>query len=655
MSAAAAKGAPSEKAQDFLPSARRLVGLLAPDRWRMTAVLVLTVAAVALNVVAPLVIGKAIDAVFSGAIGAGLPAGRSKSEVVAGLESSGQSDFASMLANMDVVPGVGIDFGDVGRLLVITLLLYVVASAAQLWQAWLLASAVNAAAQRLRADVEAKVHRLPLAYLDGQPRGALMSRVTNDVDNVAQSLNQTLSQLIYSLLSVVGVVAMMFYISPLLTAVALVAVPLTALITKVVMSRSQTLFVQQWAHTGALNAQIEEAFTGHELITVFDRREEVRASFRATNDELMEVSYRAQFVSGLMMPIMMFVGNLSYVVICVVGALRVLSGSITLGEVTAFIQYSRQFTQPLSQVASMTNLLQSGTASAERVFELLDAPEEPADAHGTLTTPTRGRVAFESVSFGYGLEPLITGLDLEVQPGQTVAIVGPTGAGKTTLVNLLMRFYDVSAGRITLDGVDVASVPRADLRSKVAMVLQDTWLFTGTIRDNIRYGRPSASDAEVQAAAEAAFVDRFVRSLPDGYDTVLSGEDSALSAGERQLITLARAFVADPSLLVLDEATSSVDTRTELLLQRAMTALRADRTAFVIAHRLSTIRDADLIVVMDAGRVVEQGTHATLVSAGGLYTGLYRAQLAGAVEDDAPAVAPRPGASAVAVPAAREA
>jgi ATP-binding cassette, subfamily B, multidrug efflux pump len=475
------------------------------------------------------------------------------------------------------------------------------------------------------------VHRLPLAYIDRQPRGELLSRVSNDIDNVSTTLQQTLSQLLTSLLTVVAVLGMMFWISPVLALVALVSVPVSMLVTGAVMKRSQGMFVQQWRRTGRLNGHIEETFSGHALVKVFGRQEEAERVFAEENDELWKASFGAQFVSGLIMPIMMFVGNLNYVVIAVLGGLRVASGTMSLGDVQAFIQYSRQFTQPLTQVASMVNLLQSGVASAERVFELLDAEEQEPDAGGAAAPAPRGEVRFEDVSFSYDPEqPLLEGLSLVARPGQTVAIVGPTGAGKTTLVNLVERFYEVSAGRITLDGVDITTMPRSTLRRQIGMVLQDTWLFAGTIRDNIAYGRPDASEAEIRRAAEATFVDRFVHSLPDGYDTVVDEEGSNLSAGERQLITIARAFLAAPDLLILDEATSSVDTRTELLLQHAMAALRTDRTSFVIAHRLSTIRDADLILVMRDGDIVEQGDHEELLARDGEYAALYRSQFAAA-------------------------
>jgi ATP-binding cassette, subfamily B, multidrug efflux pump len=628
----AAFGQPTEKASTFGPSAHRLAARLAPERLGVLAVLVLGVVSVALSVAGPVVLGRATDLIFAGVLGRRFPAGTTTAQAAADARAAGDDTLANLIESQGVVPGAGIDFTALGRVLLLVVAVYLVSSALAYLQGFLLNGIVQRTIAALRTEVEDKLHRLPLGYLDARSRGELLSRVTNDIDNVSQSLQQTMSQLLTSLLTLVGVLAMMVVISPLLAVVALLTVPVSTWLTRAVARRSQRQFVAQWRHTGELNGQIEESFTGHELVRVFGRRAEVEAAFAAKNAELVGASYRAQFVSGVIMPAMMFLGNLNYVAVAVIGALRVASGALTLGDVQAFVQYSRQFTQPLTQVASMANLLQSGVASAERVFDLLDAPEQvpdPAVSAGRSTA--RGRVAFEHVSFRYRRDvPLIDDLSLVASPGQTVAIVGPTGAGKTTLVNLVMRFYELDAGRITLDGVDIAAMRRADLRSGIGMVLQDTWLFGGTIRDNIAYGNPDATEEQLLAAARATYVDRFVRSLPDGYDTVVDTDGGAVSAGEKQLITIARAFLADPALLILDEATSSVDTRTEVLVQRAMAALRSDRTSFVIAHRLSTIRDADLILVMEAGRIVEQGTHDELLAAHGAYRALYEAQFAAA-------------------------
>ncbi|HET7690136.1 MAG TPA: ABC transporter ATP-binding protein [Nocardioidaceae bacterium] len=592
-------GMVGQKSMTFWPSAKRLIGRMGPDGAKAIACVALAVVSVVFAVLGPWILGMGTDVIFDGFLGV--------------------TD--------------GVDFDRLARLLGLVLAVYVASSLAAWLQAYLLNDVVQGTVFRMREEVEEKVNRLPLRYFDRQPRGELLSRVTNDIDNISQTLQQTMSQLMQSLLTVVGVLVMMFWISPVLALIALVAVPVTMVVSGGIMKRSQGLFIQQWRRTGKLNAHIEEAFTGHSLVKVFGRRHEVEQAFEEQNDELFQASFGAQFVSGLIMPVMMLIGNLQYVAIAVVGGLRVTNGSMSLGEVQAFIQYSRQFTQPLTQVASMANLLQSGVASAERVFELLDAEEELPETDVAGAEVTRGEVVFDHVSFRYDQDkPLIEELSLTVHPGQTVAIVGPTGAGKTTLVNLVMRFYEVDSGRITLDGVDVAAMRRGDLRGRIGMVLQDTWLFEGTIRDNIAYGRPGATDDEVLAAARATFVDRFVHTLPEGYDTVINEEGSNVSAGERQLITIARAFLSDPALLILDEATSSVDTRTELLLQQAMASLRTDRTSFVIAHRLSTIRDADLILMMDRGRIVEQGTHEELLAAGGAYAALYAAQFNAADE-----------------------
>ncbi|WP_342001960.1 ABC transporter ATP-binding protein/permease [Microbacterium sp. LWH7-1.2] len=631
-----------EKAQNFGPSAKRLLATLRSDTPRLSVVLVFSILSVTLSVIGPKLLGEGTNVVFAGFISLQMPAGMTKQQIVEQLVASGNQDQANMIAAMDYVPGAGVDFDQLARILTLVLLVYVFSSLFGWLQARILNGVVQRAMHRLRLQVEDKIQRLPLSYFDRVQRGELLSRVTNDVDNIGQTMQQTLSQVVISLLTVIGVLTMMFIISPLLAVIALVTIPLTILITVLVARRSQKLFVQQWKTTGVLNARVEETFSGHSVVKVFGHQKEVEADFRAENEELYRSSFGAQFLSGVIMPAMMFVGNLVYVAIAVVGGLQVAAGLMSIGDVQAFIQYSRQFTQPLSQLGSMANLLQSGVASAERVFELLDEEEQTPDDDPAETAPeSASRLEFEDVSFRYAADkPLIDGLTLEARPGSTVAIVGPTGAGKTTLVNLIMRFYDVDSGRIVLDGIDTRRMTRDDLRARTGMVLQDTWLFAGTIRENIAYGRPDASEEEMVAAASAAYVDRFVHALPDGYDTMLDDEATNLSVGERQLVTIARAFLADPRILILDEATSSVDTRTELLIQRAMSRLREDRTAFVIAHRLSTIRDADLILVMENGAIVEQGSHAELLAQKGAYWRLYNAQFEGAAEDEGPVELP---------------
>ncbi|MGC4175212.1 MAG: ABC transporter ATP-binding protein [Demequina sp.] len=591
---------PAEKAMNFKGSSKRLAGLLKPEKWLVYGVIALGAASVALAVIGPKVLGNATTIIFEG-----------------------------------LMSGTGIDFGHLHRILGWVIVIYVASSLLSLAQGWILNGVTQRTVLRLRAQVEDKIHRLPLSYFDKHPRGELLSRVTNDIDNVSQTLQQTLSQLFTSILMVIGVLVMMIVISPWLALIAVVSIPLTLVIVTVVAKRSQVMFVEQWGRTGELNGQIEEDFTGHALVKVFGRQQRSQAEFDDTNERLYKASFGAQFVSGIIMPATMFVGNLVYVGVAVVGGIMVANGSLPLGDVQAFIQYSRQFQQPLSQLGSMANLLQSGVASAERVFDLLDSPDESPDLPDAPSPQDgHGRLVFENVEFSYSEDkPLIEGLSLTVEPGRTVAIVGPTGAGKTTLVNLIMRFYELDGGRITLDGVDIAHMERADLRERTGMVLQDAWLFGGTIRENIAYGRIDATEEEILDAAKAAYVDRFVHSLPEGYDTVIDDDASNISAGERQLITIARAFVARPSVLILDEATSSVDTRTELLVQRAMADLRKDRTAFVIAHRLSTIRDADVILVMEHGAIVEQGNHTQLLAAKGAYARLYEAQFSAPIDE----------------------
>ena len=630
------EGAPAKKAQYFWPSAKRLVGLLRPERGKFIFVVVLVILSVILTVIAPKILGQAMDVIFNGVLGNSLPAGVPLEDVIEQARNSGNDQFADLLAGTDVVPGEGIDFGRLGMLILTVLGMYTVAAFLMWWQGYILNQLVMRVVFRLRQDIEEKLNRLPLRYFDTRQRGDVMSRVTNDVDNVQAALQQAFSQLVQSFLTVLGITAMMFIVSWQLALIALIALPLSGVIAGVIGVRSQKLFAAQWKNTGSLNGHIEETFSGQEIVRVFGRDKEMLEEFDSRNEKLYSAAFGAQFVSGVIMPAMQFVSYLSYVLIAVVGGIRVASGQLTLGDATAFIQYSREFTQPITQIAGLANMLQSGVASAERTFELLDADEEEAEqVTSRLSDRASGLVEFDNVSFSYSDDvPLIENLSFSAEPRHTVAIVGPTGAGKTTLVNLVMRFYELTGGRILLDGIDIRELSRADLRSHVGMVLQDAVLFEGTIRENIRYGRLDATDDEVIEAAQATMVDRFVRQLPDGYDTVLDADGGSVSAGERQLLTIARAFIANPSLLILDEATSSVDTRTELLVQHAMAALRTDRTSFVIAHRLSTIKDADTILVMEEGRIVEQGNHEQLLAAKGAFYNLYMAQFAGGAEEE---------------------
>lgn len=569
----------------FWPAMRRLAGVFSPYTTKLVLAVAISIVSVGLQVWAPLVLGDAVNVLF-------------------------HAD--------------GIDFGLLGQLIILVLAMYGIAMTLMWWQGRVLIIVGVEITYVLRQDVEHKLHRLPTNWFDGTQRGDLLSRTTNDVDNIQTGVQQTVSSLLNGLLTIIGITAMMLWLSWQLALIALIAVPIAAVVVGIIGKRAQKLFSAQWANTGKLNGHIEEAFTGHDVITLFNRQDRMIEEFDAQNDGVYQASYKAQFVSGMIHPIMQWVTYLGYVGIAVVGALRVAAGALPLGSVTAFIQYSREFNQPLGQLAGLANMIISAVASAERVFEFLDADEE-TDTAGELADVT-GAVEFRHVNFGYDDAELITDLNLSVAPGQLVAIVGPTGAGKTTLVNLLMRFYDVDAGQILLDGVDIATVSRGALREPIGMVLQDAVLFSGTIRHNIAYGNPDATEAQVIAAAQAARAHHFINQLPNGYNTEVSLDSDAISAGERQLLTIARAFLSDPRLLILDEATSSVDTRTEALIQEALATLQQGRTSFVIAHRLSTIRAADVIVVMDHGDVIEQGSHAELLAAGGMYHDLYAAQ-----------------------------
>lgn len=625
--------------RDGRGTTRRLISSLRPHRATLLATTALGVGSVTLNLLGPLLLGRATDLVFAGVISSGLPAGSTQEQVLQQLRAEGQDTLADVFSTVELVPGQGVDFGRVGTILLIALAAYLAASLFVLFRERLAGLVVQRTVLRLREDVTAKLHRLPLGFFDQQPRGELLSRATNDVDNVQQALQQVLTRLITSALMMVGMLVLMFTISPLLAVVVLVIVPVSAAVAKWIAARSQPQFATQWAATGTLTAHVEQMYAGHAVVREFDRRDHAGDVFDQHNEAVFRSGVRAQAISGAIEPAMVFIVTLNYVVVVVLGALRIASGSLSIGGLQAFVQYSGQFGDPLTQLGGIAAQVQSGLASVERLFELLDAEEEQADgpAPPDRPHPPAGRVEFQRVSFRYSPgSPLIDDLSLSVRPGQTVAIVGETGAGKTTLGNLLMRFYEPDGGRILVDGVDIASLPRSVHRRAIGFVLQEPWLFRGTVAENIAYGRAGATRAEVVAAAEATYVDRFVRALPDGYDTVLDGESTTVSAGERQLVTVARALLADPSILVLDEATSSVDTRTEALIQRAMSTLRAGRTSFVIAHRLSTIRHADIIVVMSAGRIVEQGTHEELLAADGAYTALYAAQFATAATPQEP-------------------
>lgn len=593
---------PAEKAKDFKGTLRRLIKYLRPRMVQLIIVLVMAIASTVFSIFSPKVMGKATTKLFEGAYG-----------------------------KLMGVEGASIDFGYINDILIILAGLYLLSALFSYIQQYVMAGVAQKVVYDMREQINSKLERLPLKYFDSRTHGEILSRATNDVDNISTTLQQSLTQLITSIVTIIGVIVMMLTISPWLTLITIVTLPLSFVVIMAISKRSQTYFVGQQKSLGQLNGHVEEMYTGHRIIKAFGREPQSLKDFDEINDKLYDSGWRAQFMSGMIMPLMMFIGNLGYVMICVVGGIFVTKKMIDVGDIQAFIQYSRQFTQPIAQTANIANIIQSTIASAERVFELLDEEEEVKEVNTTLAkldegTP-EGSVEFRHVKFGYKEDAiLIEDMNIEVSPGQTIAIVGPTGAGKTTLINLLMRFYELNDGEIIIDGVNITNMRRSDLRSKFGMVLQDTWLFNGTIRDNIAYGREGASEADVVRAAKAAHADHFIRTLPLGYDTVLNEEASNISQGQKQLITIARAILADPSILILDEATSSVDTRTELLIQKAMKALMQNRTSFVIAHRLSTIRDADLILVMNQGSVIEKGNHEELLAQGGFYADLYNSQ-----------------------------
>jgi ATP-binding cassette subfamily B multidrug efflux pump len=626
---------PAERARDFKGSLKRLSGYLKPHKTLLVIVAFLSIASVVMSIAGPKILGRATNILFEGVIGKQLPPGLGKEHIIAMLKAAGKDQMADMVAGMNIVPGAGVDFAAIARVLITLVVIYIIGSFFSWLQHYIMAGISQRTVYGLRKEADAKLARLPLKYYDSNTRGEILSRVTNDIDNIAGTLQQSLTQLITATFTVIGVLIMMFSISPLLALIALATLPLSVIVTLSIARRSQKQFTEQWDSTGALNGHIEEMFTGHNIVKAFNRQGEAIDEFNKENGRLYQASFKAHFISSTIQPAMRFINNLNYVAVCVLGGMRVANGTLSLGDVQAFIQYSRQFTQPIVQTASIMNVLQSTVASAERVFELLDEEEEAPDTENPVVLKdVEGHVAFDRVSFRYKPDvPLIEDMNLDVKPGQTVAIVGPTGAGKTTVVNLLMRFYELDGGSISIDGVDIRDMARNDLRRLFGMVLQDTWLFNGTIRDNIAYGREDATEAQIMAAAHAAHVDHFVRTLPDGYDTELGDEASNISQGQKQLLTIARAFLADPEILILDEATSSVDTRTEVLIQKAMAELMRDRTSFVIAHRLSTVRNADTILVMDNGSIVEQGNHAELMAARGFYYDLYNSQFAGAYDE----------------------
>ncbi|MDO5723530.1 MAG: ABC transporter ATP-binding protein [Flaviflexus sp.] len=622
-----------EKPKDLKGAVKRIAARLRHERLRLSIVLVLSALGVVGQVASPKLLGEATNVIFRGVLDkftGDLPAGMSTEQAADALRERGNNTLADMIEGADVVPGRGLETSLLAKILLVVIAVYVLSSLFRFIAGWIVRHIVQDLGWQLRADAQAKVDRLPLSYLDQHSRGDLLSRVTNDVDNITQALMQTIISLFQDVLTLIGITAMMFWISPKLALLSFIVLPPGFFLARFIMKKAQPHFRRQWDSTGKVSDTVEEAFTGHEVVTAFGLEEGFAEEFESRNDELRDSVFKATFISHLMEPAMSLVNNLGYVIVAVVGGLEVAAGRISLGSIQAFIQYSRQFAQPISQLASMANTLQSAAASAERIFNLLDAEEMEEDAQGELGE-IKGAVTFDNVRFSYTPgTPVITGLSLHTEPGQTVAIVGPTGAGKTTLVNLLLRFYEVDSGTITIDGTDIATVSKDSLRAKMGMVLQDTWLRSGTIADNIAFGRSGATREDVVAAAKASSIDRMINQLPDGYETEVSDEGEGISVGEKQLLTIARAFLADPHILILDEATSSVDTRTEMMVAKAMERLQKGRTSFIIAHRLSTIRHADLIIVMEKGDVIEQGTHAELIEADGAYARLYRSQFADA-------------------------
>lgn len=622
---------PGEKPKNFFKSFRRLLGFLKPQMFFLMIVIIFAILGTTFMVLAPRIMGNATNVLFEGIVSKNMPEEMTKNQVIDMLKMTGQDQIAEMVGPMNITPGQGVDFNKLLTILIVLLALYAMSALFNWLQQYIMAGVSQKTVYNLRKEVDTKLSKLPLNYFDSHSHGDILSRVTNDIDNIGNTLQQTLTQIITSFVTIIGVVIMMFTISSLLSAIALTVIPLALISTMFIAKKSQKQFQIQWNSTGKLNGRVEETYAGHNIVKAFNHQEKEKFEFDEENERLYDSSFKAQFISGIIRPVIAFLNNINYVAISVIGGLRVANGMLSLGDVQAFIQYSRQFTQPMVQISSIINVLQSTTASAERVFEFLDEEDEIPDPQTPETiTNVKGHVEFDHVYFSYNPnEPLIEDLNLEVKPGENVAIVGPTGAGKTTLVNLLMRFYEINSGKILVDGVDTRNMKRSDLRKMFGMVLQDTWIFGGTIKENIAYGKDNAKNEEIISAAKAAYVDHFVRTLPNGYDTVIDEDATNLSQGQRQLITIARAFLKDPNILILDEATSSVDTRTEVLIQQAMAELMKNRTSFVIAHRLSTIRNADIILVMNHGKIVELGSHKELMKKQGFYYNLYMSQFVG--------------------------